>query len=626
MFVRRKSYLRWNKSTVSGECCKFVSDVGAKTDTPFNDSNKSIFVEERNICGNSSNLRIRPTTNYNEINHQFIPSQDYNRNLDTSGTEFELNHKKPSKVFVLEDVPYDGIANDSRNDTQVSSLFSMKSRNTKKFKDRKHKKRCYKENTFQVSSFRKRTTMPSTEVDDSYPSEPPPTFKAIAKLFLKKSSVYALNQIGNSKTNSGKLFWSVIMIAGLLGCGSQVFRYMSTFYAYPVVVNIDSVSKFDQIFPAVTICNFNPVRKIFVPCMTKQISYENCNQTFLSSQSKFQFTSDEIQQSCSEILNITCDEDQEIVGFRSLYLNLNAETRKRYGHQAETFIRSCSFRGERCFTSNFSLYQDTRFGNCYTFNKASRNKTALDTSLIGPNGGLELELDLEIDQYIWTTRVEGARVVIHDPYKEPNPQDEGINVSAGYETAVAISMITFHRLPAPYKDQCRRYELEDDQRKCHSNCFYSNLYSSCSCHWPGEYDIKESRYCDMTNLTELICMYRAGSIGCYCPLECDKTMYDMKISSVAWPSRAYTESKLRKYRNERKLKMENLRDTRFKLRVYYDTLQQLIYEQKAKFEDAELLSQIGGQMGLWLGLSLVFLFEWLENCVILWKLWKKKHQ
>ncbi|GIX77048.1 FMRFamide-activated amiloride-sensitive sodium channel [Caerostris extrusa] len=55
-----------------------------------------------------------------------------------------------------------------------------------------------------------------------------------------------------------------------------------------------------------------------------------------------------------------------------------------------------------------------------------------------------------------------------------------------------------------------------------------------------------------------------------------------------------------------------------KLKVYYDTLEQLTYEQKPMFEDSEVLSQVGGQMGLWLGLSLAAMFECLENIVLLW--------
>ncbi|GIX91888.1 FMRFamide-activated amiloride-sensitive sodium channel [Caerostris darwini] len=50
-----------------------------------------------------------------------------------------------------------------------------------------------------------------------------------------------------------------------------------------------------------------------------------------------------------------------------------------------------------------------------------------------------------------------------------------------------------------------------------------------------------------------------------------------------------------------------------KLKVFYQTLEESFYKQEPMFQESELFSQLGGQLGLWLGISLVALFECVEN-------------
>ncbi|XP_035224384.1 FMRFamide-activated amiloride-sensitive sodium channel-like [Stegodyphus dumicola] len=50
-----------------------------------------------------------------------------------------------------------------------------------------------------------------------------------------------------------------------------------------------------------------------------------------------------------------------------------------------------------------------------------------------------------------------------------------------------------------------------------------------------------------------------------------------------------------------------------RLKVFYSSLEKTYYKQEPMFQESELFSQLGGQLGLWLGVSLVALFECLEN-------------
>ncbi|KAF8793542.1 FMRFamide-activated amiloride-sensitive sodium channel-like [Argiope bruennichi] len=475
--------------------------------------------------------------------------------------------------------------------------------------------------------FRKRNTNSNRKItkDDS---PLPKSYSELTSSFFKKSSVYALSQIGNSNTTRRKVFWAFILIGGIIGCCSQVYRYLSAYYEYPVVINIDSVNWFNQKFPGVTICNLNAVRSKNLGCVIWKIKHNNCFGPYYAGPNDLKTAVTWNSPYCFEENGTTLsDEFVERIQFISLYYSLDDSSRFHYGHQIADFIQSCSFNGEECSHTDFTLHPDGMYGNCFTFNKANATKEPLRTSFVGPNSGLTLELDVQSPEYTWLSKSVGARVVIHDPYQEPTPQDQGINVSPGFETVLGLSLEAMKRLPYPYKDHCKKYEKGDSKRNCDTICNKKKVSKHCSCSAPFG-ALYAERYCNFANLSELCCVYQGQkeedlevkyNITCDCPLECESVSYELKISSGVWPARS--ENLGEEYKNAN---LEELRETKLKLKVYYDTLEQLTYEQKPMFEDSEVLSQVGGQMGLWLGLSLAAMFECLENIVLLWHYRKKK--
>ncbi|GFY37025.1 FMRFamide-activated amiloride-sensitive sodium channel [Trichonephila inaurata madagascariensis] len=453
----------------------------------------------------------------------------------------------------------------------------------------------------------------------------PLNYSELTSSFFKKSSIYALNQIGNSNTTRRKVFWAFILIGGLVGCCSQVYRYLSAYYEYPVVINIDSKNLFRQKFPGVTVCNLNNIRRDYYDCVLRKLDRDSCSSSTVPVPESLREAVTWDTPFCFEENDDTTlsEEFLERIQFQSLYLSLDNTSRFHYGHQSEDFIISCSFNGEECSHSDFSLYLDDMYGNCFTFNKANSSKPPLKTSFVGPNSGLMLELDVKSDEYIWLTKSVGARVVIHDPYQKPTPQDQGINVSPGFETTLGLSKVVMKRLPYPYKDNCKDYEKGDSKRQCDSVCSQKKISKFCNCSIP--YGILETdRFCNYDNVTELCCVYQGQKdygvdITCKCPLECESVSFDLKISSGVWPAKVENLDSV-----YRKQTIEAVRENMIKVRIYFDTLEQLTYEQKAMFEDSEVLSQVGGQMGLWLGLSLAAMFECLENIVLLWH-YRKQH-
>lgn len=94
-------------------------------------------------------------------------------------------------------------------------------------------------------------------------------------MFCKSSSVSALNRIGKSSSTSRKIFWAFILCFGIIGCVSKVVQFLFSYYAYPVVMNLESRKEKSPDFPAVTLCNLNSIRREFEPCF-ENLFYDKC--------------------------------------------------------------------------------------------------------------------------------------------------------------------------------------------------------------------------------------------------------------------------------------------------------------------------------------------------------------
>ncbi|XP_055930200.1 FMRFamide-activated amiloride-sensitive sodium channel-like isoform X2 [Argiope bruennichi] len=387
--------------------------------------------------------------------------------------------------------------------------------------------------------------------------------------------------------------------------------------------------------------------------------------------------------SCSSNFDgVFSKERSQSLQFLNRYLSLSKEQRSKLGHQSENFIKTCTFNGESCSISNFSNFLSIEFGNCFTFNGNYETKgKTLQTPYIGPNSGLELTLNLEVQDYSPITPSIGARVVIHKSESQPNPEDYGININPGSETSVAIRQTSIYRLPHPYRDKCRNYEEQDsispkDQEDCIRKCMQSANLRRCGCVDPFLPSEQSFDLCDIQNQTSVCCLDEVmkslskDDPPCPCPLPCESTRYEMTISTALWPARSFykvflkteevpmpnpCENVTRKKEKDDSIdkadswsRPEGQRTLRrpvifqrgryrtatnctdrcideeeqeyltkksriAKLKVFYQTLEKSFYKQEPMFQESELFSQLGGQMGLWLGISLVALFECIEN-------------
>ena len=447
------------------------------------------------------------------------------------------------------------------------------------------------------------------------------SLKLVTKQTLKNSSFYPLSQVAKSRSLLRKIWWIFILIVGIFGSVYQVTSFLLHYLTYPVVVDL-KVEKRDILnFPAVTVCNLNRMKRKFVSCMENNLPFEECNdfvgntlgnsgvfESFLMSERRSSI-------SCSKQFSGNKNQNlEDMTNFLAKYIKLKYEERKLSGNELKDLILYCFVDDKPCEESHFNYFQNTQYGNCFTFNKKKNNSATLKVPIGGKTTELEMILDLSHYIYLDVTSSQGTRIIIHDPNEDPNPEENGINISPGFETSVKVKQVNYRRLMAPYPDKCIEYQKKgnapgENQRECIQICIQELNLANCTCIDPTMSVLNDKRLCNISNLIDACCLdnvinnIAVNGLPCKCPPACLSTNYEKILSVSKWPAPWYDcDFCHNKY----------VHNEMASLKVRFSTLEQIIYEQNPMFQDSQLYSNVGSLMNLWLGLSLLIFFEIAE--------------
>ena len=103
---------------------------------------------------------------------------------------------------------------------------------------------------------------------------------------------------------------------------------------------------------------------------------------------------------------------------------------------------------------------------------------------------------------------------------------------------------------------------------------------------------------------------------CYdaCPLECESYMFSVSTSSTQFPSKVMFETFFKNFKivkdfvknNESMLKYDTLKDKFILLNIFFEELKYMKISEVPSMTPFELISNIGGTLGLFLGYFLKF--------------------
>ncbi|XP_051997114.1 acid-sensing ion channel 4-B-like [Xyrauchen texanus] len=414
--------------------------------------------------------------------------------------------------------------------------------------------------------------------------------------FASSSSLHGLARVlgtsGSGRMGLRQTLWALALLASLSLFLYQATWSMATYLECHHLTTVREETRRELTFPAVTLCNVNRFR---FSALTDADIYHLANLTGLPPKSRKGHRPSELQYPPPDMLDIF----------------------QRTGHQLEDMLKSCNFSGQNCSAEDFSVVY-TRYGKCYTFNG---NKTSPKRVRQGGTGnGLELMLDIEQDEYlpIWretneTTLEAGIRVQIHSQDEPPYIHQLGFGVSPGFQTFVSCQEQRLAYLPQPWGN-CRAssepvipgYDTYSISA-CRLHCESTQVQRECNCrmvHMPGDADFCTPSKIKCVDKALALLQKSTGDI-CPCETPCNMTRYGKELSMVKIPSRGSARYLSRKYQKSE----EYIRDNFLILDIFFEALNYETIEQKKAYDIAGLLGDIGGQMGLFIGASILTILE-----------------
>ncbi|XP_066496883.1 amiloride-sensitive sodium channel subunit gamma [Tiliqua scincoides] len=335
--------------------------------------------------------------------------------------------------------------------------------------------------------------------------------------------------------------------------------------------------------------------------------------------------------------------------YMNIMAQIDEETKVRMSYSAEELILSCFFNGVSCDTRNFTTFHHPLHGNCYTFN-SGENGEIMNTTTGGSEYGLQVILYIDQEDYNpFLVTSTGAKIVIHAQDEYPFIEDIGTEIETATATSIGMHFTKSQRLSKPYSD-CVESEADVSVKNlynktyslqvCLHSCFQAAMVETCKCAQYAQPRPQGVQYCNYKkNPNWMYCYYKLHQrfvkeeLGCQekCREACSLKEWTLTTSLAQWPSTVSEKWMLKllswdKGKNHQQaLSKTDLAN----VMVFYKDLNERQIQEKPANTPVLLLSNIGGQLGLWMSCSVVCVIEIIEVffldtfCIILRHQWQK---
>jgi hypothetical protein len=452
------------------------------------------------------------------------------------------------------------------------------------------------------------------------------------------SSAHGIASISRKSTLFAKIFWILVIATSWSYMGYLVIKTFIEYFDYKYDSGIEIITERPVTFPAIDLCNLSPYQTVLNDTLNAIIN-EELNDDFFN------------YNSSTKTNNITHKNDADIFIKEVLHdyedkLNRNQLDLNSLGFNLTTMLLNCKYQRKTCLPNDFTQYHNYFYGNCYRFNGgknlAGQNADLKMINQAGWNFGLQLEL--YTGDFNPLTYRNGFIILVHNQTKNDfsYPEDNGIVISPGFETNIALNKRIVDVLPWPYNDCMGDFSDETfdylvkksstmqqmknvfkmdkyDQNMCLKMCYQKYIIDKCKCcllnlppYFADNYELcNDPIEQNCTSLNDPEFYNSKEDDNCYinCPDNCVQSKYDAKISFSNFPSEWYLS---KYYKNETKYNFEFF-DTRVALvNIYFDEMSYLHVYQTPSITVDSLLATIGGHFGLFAGWSLLTLMEAID--------------
>ena len=424
--------------------------------------------------------------------------------------------------------------------------------------------------------------------------------KSIRKIlfhFADNTTAHGFGQIIVAEHFLLKIFW----IVAILTCHILIFVHVkplvNRYISRPVSTTESVVYEHAPEYPVLVVCNENMIKRAKVPLLLQKI-------------------------------NSISGKNIQSVDY-TLIAELEAEIGRKifkYGYNFEDLFAKCTlFQTKDCTSENlWDLYWHPRYGSCFAFNDYYfQNGSVNHIERAARAGRLEsIELILKINQQQYfenLTSDAGIRLYIGYQGTHYQPFEKGISLAPGFSYDIPVMKKYVERID-PFRNgtcikestqkvynQGQKRTVKYDADLCAKKCFAEEIIKQCKCHRLFFPRLDTTTRICKTNSTSCVNMvrkqYLEGKINCLqlCRPPCKEIAFSTELSFSQFPH-------LVSFVGYNKT-LSEMREEILKVNIYYKTLNMKTIREHRSYEIENLLADIGGQLGLFSGYSILTLLE-----------------
>jgi hypothetical protein len=448
---------------------------------------------------------------------------------------------------------------------------------------------------------------------------------------LGNSASQGLIKIFKSKYIIIKCIWFLSLLLAMGISSYLVIETVLDYLDFGVTTKIRTIQEIPY-FPTVTICSKNK----------------------FSTDYSLQYLKDLINK--HQFADLFSKSNQKIPGkvnffesvLSSVNLNsMNNQEKQKLGFSMQNNLIDCGFNHVACFPTDFRWSFDKTYGNCYTFNSgynSTGHALELKQSIhSGQEFGLSLTLFNGLPKGLKPLYTNLGIIVRINNQSYSVSNNDGISVSPGFETNLAIDdRIYSYLLPKPYSNcdidaenptsNSKFYNLFIEkgvtysQETCIDTCFQEQFVSNCNCTTSSLLSLYNVSDCEKPDEIKCLDKTRTTLLAngysdtyCYpnCPLECKRVKYSTSISTSRLLSDLFVSNVVNNPTYYSSFTNNTINESELvnyliKLNIYYGSLTYTVITESAAINLVSLLSNIGGTLSLFLGISVLSIIEIFE--------------
>ena len=423
--------------------------------------------------------------------------------------------------------------------------------------------------------------------------------------YIQSTTAHGVMRIFISKSYIRRLFWLVVVLGAATGCLYNVSDRIMFLASKPTSTTVSTKRGDMLFFPAVTICNLNRFRRSVLAEIAEGFN-DVIREVF--------YNSDNIA---------VCKNETKSLSSNFLSRNSLQDISYIARHTLEDFILGCHYQGRECDITRDFYPILTRLGVCYTFNAGPMvsGQPVMTANGTGARFGLTLLVNINQSDYVASTNFDaGVKVAVHPQNEPPQPDDRGIGVPPGSNAFISMRQ---QNITDNTRRNCKtadevsdfnfvREEYNYSVSACIEDCFYTSVADKCGCiearqqYGPDTETFRSLPECTLENLCCEI-QQTISPQSCNCNQACKTTSFITTNSYSSFPA----EFAIVDILSENNITQDVLSPNFLSVNVYYETPNVEVQTTNDAYSAVALLSDIGGQLGLFLGVSFISVLEFV---------------